>query len=107
MNVLDEFKNYKREFIQISSRIAILLHIFEKEGDDFEDIILLNNEGYKKETYNLKLYKDAADQFFKQFEGNDCIYFIKCLKDKCDEIIKKHEEKNKEIAQKLTKNKEL
>lgn len=33
MNVLDEFKNYKRKFIQISPRTAILLHIFSK---DFE-----------------------------------------------------------------------
>lgn len=30
MNVLDEFKNYKRKFIQISHRTAILMHIFEK-----------------------------------------------------------------------------
>ena len=48
MNVLDEFKNYKRKFIQISPRTAILLHIFSKDSDDFEDIVLLDNEGYSK-----------------------------------------------------------
>lgn len=37
MNVLDEFKNYKRKFIQISPRTVILLHIFSKDSDDFED----------------------------------------------------------------------
>lgn len=44
MNVLDEFKNYKRKFIQISHRTAILMHIFEKSNDDFEDIILSDHE---------------------------------------------------------------
>lgn len=44
MNVLDEFKNYKRKFIQISHRTAILMHIFEKSDDDFEDIILSDHE---------------------------------------------------------------
>lgn len=43
MNVLDEFKNYKRKFIQISHRTAILMHIFEKADDDFEDMILSNH----------------------------------------------------------------
>lgn len=52
MNVLDEFKNYKRKFIQISHRTAILMHIFEKSDDDFEDIILsdhLENKILEKE----------------------------------------------------------
>lgn len=47
MNVLDEFKNYKRKFIQISHRTAILMHIFEKSDDDFEDIILIETGYYK------------------------------------------------------------
>ena len=54
MNVLDEFKNYKRKFIQISPRTAILLHIFSKDSDDFEDIVLLDNEGYRE----IVLYKN-------------------------------------------------
>lgn len=55
MNVLDEFKNYKRKFIQISPRTAILLHIFSKDSDDFEDIVLLDNEGYREK---IVLYKN-------------------------------------------------
>lgn len=82
MNVLDEFKNYKRKFIQISPRTAILLHIFSKDSDDFEDIVLLDNEGYREKSYCTKIYKDAADQFFKQFEGNECLCFVKYLRDK-------------------------
>ena len=55
MNVLDEFKNYKRKFIQISPRTAILLHIFSKDSDDFEDIVLLDNEGYREKSYCTKI----------------------------------------------------
>ena len=88
MNVLDEFKNYKREFIQISPRTAILMHIFEKEGDDFEDIILSDHEEYHKQNY-LTIYKESAEQFIKQFEGNECLYFIRCLRDKCNEMLEK------------------
>lgn len=73
MNVLDEFKNYKRKFIQISHRTAILMHIFEKSDDDFEDIILSDHEEYYKQNHNINIYKEAADQFFKQFEGNECL----------------------------------
>lgn len=53
MNVLDEFKNYKRKFIQISHRTAILMHIFEKSDDDFEDIILSDHEEYYKQNHNI------------------------------------------------------
>lgn len=67
MNVLDEFKNYKRKFIQISHRTAILMHIFEKSDDDFEDIILI--------------------------EGHENLYFVECLRDKCNEMLKEHEDR--------------
>ena len=82
MSVLDEFKNYKRKFIQISHRTAILMHIFEKSNDDFEDI-----------NHNINIYKEAADQFFKQFEGHENLYFVECLRDKCNEMLKEHEDR--------------
>lgn len=97
MNVLDEFKNYKREFIQISPRTAILMHIFEKEDDDFEDMILCDHEEYHKQNY-LTIYKESAEQFIKQFEGNECIAFIKCLRDKCNELINKHEQNKSKLC---------
>ena len=71
MNVLDEFKNYKRKFVQISHRTAILMHIFEKSDDDFEDIILSDHEEYYKQNH-----------IFKQFEGHENLYFVECLRDK-------------------------
>lgn len=52
MNVLDEFKNYKRKFIQISHRTAILMHIFEKADDDK---VL---EEHKDKVQKLKPNKD-------------------------------------------------
>lgn len=105
MNVLDEFKNYKREFIQISHRVAILMHIFEKVDDDFEDIILNDHEEYSKQNLNINVYKNAADQFFKQFEGNECIYFVRCLRDKCNEMLKEYDEKTKTSAIKINRSK--
>lgn len=102
MNVLDEFKNYKRKFIQISHRTAILMHIFEKSDDDFEDIILSDHEEYYKQNHNINIYKEAADQFFKQFEGNECLCFVECLRDKCNEMLKEHGDK----VQKLKSNKD-
>jgi hypothetical protein len=67
MNVLDEFKNYKRKFIQISPRTAILLHIFSKDSDDFEDIVLLDNEGYRENL--LQEYKTTYDNFILGLEN--------------------------------------
>ena len=56
MNVLDEFKNYKRKFIQISHRTAILMHIFEKQ-----DIT---------KYYNLlQEYKTTYDNFILELEN--------------------------------------
>ena len=73
------------------------MHIFEKSNDDFEDIILSDHEEYYKQNHNINIYKEAADQFFKQFEGNECIAFVECLRDKCNEIIKEHDKKCKEL----------
>lgn len=65
MNVLDEFKNYKRKFIQISPRTAILLHIFSK---DSENTIKLFKSNYKlaiSELENKILEKEMElDNFF-------------------------------------------
>lgn len=71
MNVLDEFKNYKRKFIQISHRTAILMHIFEKSDDDFEDIILSDHEEYYKQNHNdlLQEYKTTYDNFILGLEN--------------------------------------
>lgn len=70
MNVLDEFKNYKRKFIQISPRTAILLHIFSKDSDDFEDIVLLDNDNISKSknSYTVSLFGSYYDRnLFKRY----------------------------------------
>lgn len=74
MNVLDEFKNYKRKFIQISHRTAILMHIFEKSNDDFEDIILSDHEEYYKQNHNINIYKEAADQYITACPVYDYVF---------------------------------
>lgn len=90
MNVLDEFKNYKRDFILINRNTAILLHIFSKDTNhSFEDIILSDHDNYEIDMFNT--YKTSAEQFIKQFEGHDCIAFIKALRDECNKILNKDE----------------
>lgn len=63
MNVLDEFKNYKRKFIQISPRTAILLHIFSKDSDDFEDRDKCNKmlKEHEDKVQKLKPNKDNEE----------------------------------------------
>jgi hypothetical protein len=73
------------------------MHIFEKADDDFEDMILSDHKEYCKQNHGIDIYKEAADQFFKQFEGNECLVFVECLRDKCNEIIKEHDKKCKEL----------
>lgn len=91
MNVLDEFKNYKRDFILINRNTAILLHIFTKDINYplEEDIILSDHDNYEIDMFNT--YKTSAEQFIKQFEGHNCIAFIEALRDECNKILKKDE----------------
>lgn len=89
MNVLDEFKNYKRDFILLNRTTAMLIHIFEKDSThDLEDIILEEHDEYCKDMTSL--YKDSAKQLIKQFKGNDCMLFIKALRDECNKEIEKN-----------------
>lgn len=78
MNVLDEFKNYKRKFIQISPRTAILLHIFSKDSDDFNKILekemelenFFNNDNISKSknSYTVSLFYSYYDKnLFKRY----------------------------------------
>lgn len=65
MNVLDEFKNYKRKFIQISPRTAILLHIFSMELENF-----FNNDNISKSknSYTVSLFGSYYDRnLFKRY----------------------------------------
>lgn len=95
---MDEFKKYKRGLIQINRDTIILLHIFEKDTEhSFEDIWLEDNEAYDENMYNLR--REAAKQFIKQFEGNECGSFIKALRDECDAYLNESEVKKQRITE--------
>lgn len=81
-----EFKDYKRHFILINSNTAMLIHILEGSDTDLETIMIdeMVEGGIDSKT---DVYKEAADQFIKQLEGNECLYFIEALKEKCEEYI--------------------
>ena len=82
---VDEFENYDRKLIKLNSDTAILLHIFKKKPNHhFEDWMVLqdNEEYFKKEC--VPDYEDAARQFVKQFEGEECMAFVIALKNELE-----------------------
>ena len=82
-----ELEKYRRYPIQISDKTFILLHIYNrKENHSFESAWLSDNQHYSVKEWSL--YKDAADQFIKQFEGEECELFIGELRDRCDEYLR-------------------
>lgn len=99
MNVLDEFRNYKRDFILLDRTTAMLIHIFEKDSNhDLEDIVLEDNDVYYEDMNTL--YKSSAEQLIKQFEGNACTLFLKALRDECNKEIEKNEQRIKQSEDK-------
>lgn len=64
---VDNFENYDRKLIKLNSDTAILLHIFN--------------------------YEDAARQFVKQFEGEECMAFVIALKNELERMIQEDEYK--------------
>lgn len=95
---MDDFKNYKREFIQVSSDTVMLLHIFEKDTEhSIEDVSLAEDyDVYEEAMYNLR--KEAAAQFIKQLEGNECIAFVKALKEECENYLEKNTQKQNQVT---------
>lgn len=90
---MTDFKNYERKLIPISRNTAVLLHLFHKDKEhEFEDMCLPDICGEIFQV-NHQVFEESADQFFKQFEGHWCIGFCKALRDKCDALIKEHNEK--------------
>lgn len=85
---MSKFEEYKRYPIQISDKTFILLHIYNRKyNHSFESAWLSDNQHYSDKQWSV--YKDAADQFIKQFEGKECELFIRELRDRCDEYLKK------------------
>lgn len=84
---MSEFEEYRRYPIQISEDTLMLLHIYNRKANNsFESAWLSDNQRYLDKEWSV--YKDAADQFIKQFEGEECELFIKELRDRCDEYLK-------------------
>ena len=95
----DFFKKYDRKFIQLNRDIAMLIHLFEKDSNhSWEDIWLQDLTGiYEKD---MLLYKEAAEQFINQLEGQWCIAFLEALRDECNKHIEDHKENIKKYENK-------
>jgi len=94
------FTNYKRFPIQVSRTGYMLVHMFEYHPDHIEDIMMDEELCYQMDTVN---HKEAAEQLFKQMEGGDCVAFIKAVKDRCDELLVGHEERMKDVRDRINK----
>lgn len=91
MKVLNEFKNYKRDFILLNRNTAMLIHMFNKDSThDLEDIVLEDHDEYLKNM--VEIHKESAKQLLKQFEGNECVAFIEALRDECNNYLNKDKE---------------
>ena len=95
----DYFNKYDRKFIQLNRNTAMLIHLFEKDSDhSWEDIWLQDLTGiYEKD---MLLYKEAAEQFVNQLEGQLCIAFLEALRDECNKHIEDHKENIKKYENK-------
>lgn len=87
---MSEIKEYRRFPIQIHEDTFILLHIYNRKSNhSFESAWLSDNQHFSNKEYSV--YKDAADQLIKQFEGEECELFIRELRDRCDKYLKDKE----------------
>ena len=88
------FTNYKRIPIQTSRTSYMIIHMFEYHPDHIEDI--MQPEELHNQMCNVD-FNESADQFFKQLEGDDCIAFIRAMKNKCDELLVGSDERQAEL----------
>lgn len=93
MSVDNEFTNYKRHPIWINPHAIALLQIF-KLKDNFNDVWLLDNVPYMDHIH-ADMHKEAAEQFLKQLEGQECAAFLIALKKEITKRLMEYDLRNK------------
>lgn len=94
----EQFRNYKRFPIQIARTTYAIMHMYEYEYDHLEDIMVDDELHYKMCNVD---FEQAADQFIKQFEGNDCRAFIDALYNRCAQYIEEDNKRREENKRKF------
>ncbi len=77
----DEYKDYSRHPIQLSTQNMILIHHFKDDGTfdnafEYHDM-MEDNQACARDSYNM--YQVAAEQFFHQLEGQYSDAFLEAL----------------------------
>lgn len=84
---VSDWKSYKRYPIRMSNQTIALLHLFTNTGH-MSDIWAWEKEDEAEyEANNGDLYAQAAAQFRKQLEGQDCVAFWMALKAEAEKVI--------------------
>jgi hypothetical protein len=99
----EAFTNYRRIPIQASRTSYMIIHMFEYAPDHIEDIMQPDELHSKMCDVD---FNESADQFFKQLEGDDCVAFIKAMRDKCNELLIGVDERQAEVRKMIEKRRE-
>lgn len=103
---MDDYKDYKRFPIQLSSQDIMLIHLFSNKGASLEqsfenhDMTENNQAAFK---YSWKESEVAAQQFISQLEGNYCDAFLKALIVEAAKKLAESDKSFNDIAKKLCK----
>ena len=82
---------YKRKPIVLSKQVIMLLQIFKRYDNVFEDMWI---DDYIRDEQKYGDYaKDAASQLIHQLEGHECGAFIKALAKECFGELSYHDKK--------------
>ena len=83
----NEFKNYKRELIQLNNNTVCLLHMFYKDHVHCIEDTEIDEMCDDACEARMDIPRKAAQQFFKQLEGEECASFVMALKEECEKYL--------------------
>jgi hypothetical protein len=70
MSDIENYKNYKRFPIQLSSQTIMLIHLFNNENNNMRNFFEMEDiEENSKVVQDYERNQNPANQFFKQLEG--------------------------------------
>ena len=83
-------KGYKRKPIVLNHDTIILLQLFKRREHIVEDLWI--GDYITEEKPYRDNYERAAEQFFKQLEGEECGAFVMALIKECFKSLKEHDD---------------
>lgn len=93
-----EYDRSKRKLIQLNKNTAVLLNLFYMEKEDELESLWYDEIAPDYPWHDI--WKEAANEFVEQLRDHWCVYFLRCLRDKCDEEVQKWEKEHGESYRK-------